>query len=142
MFVCAYRAWQLWCCILLPSIGGSIVSNVAHSTSVYECIVNGQRMFSDQRCAADARQREIDTPNRMVAQDTTDKPATTHPPRRSNYIDLSKQRLACNRIRDQIDTVHSHMRSGYNGTQGERLNERLRKLNDRYAQQRCDRVHR
>jgi hypothetical protein len=33
------------------------------------------------------------------------------------------------------------MRTGYSAAQGERLNERLRNLNERYTQQRCERVH-
>jgi hypothetical protein len=136
-------AWRLIRLFSLAMISGIGIHN-ADATSVYECMINGQRVFSDQRCGNDAQQRKIDTPNSMPAADIrvskTEQPIKA---RRANLgsDDYAKKRLACRRIREQIDAVHSHMRTGYNAAQGERLNDKLRKLNERYAQQRCDYIH-
>jgi hypothetical protein len=122
----------------------SACSSKANGAAVYECKVNGQRIFSDQRCSEDATQREISTPNGMTAPKVTTSKSSAPVARRQSSdssSDTDKRRETCRKIRQQIDDVHSHMRTGYTAAQGERLNQRLRKLNERYAQQRCERVH-
>jgi hypothetical protein len=111
------------------------------TTQVYECKVEGRRIFSDQPCAADAKQRDIGESNRMDAQPVS---ITTPdaPVKKKRVVDSSdkKQRVArCNRIREQLENIRSQERAGYTAKQGERLRERRVKLDEQYRSQRCER---
>ena len=111
------------------------------TVSVYHCVINGQRVFSDQPCAKDAEQREIAESNRMNAQDTRimDKHEPA-PKRRNDSGDgLDKKKAACNKLREQQLEIRSHMRTGYTAKQGEQLRVRLDKLIAKYGIQKCER---
>jgi hypothetical protein len=110
-------------------------------TQVYECKVEGRRIFSDQPCAGDARQREIGESNRMDAQPVSSIKADS--PTRKRRVDDSSDKddliASCNRIREQRADIVNQERAGYTVKQGEKLRERRNKLDEKYRVQRCER---
>lgn len=120
-----------------------ILNSPAMAAHVYECNVEGKRVFSDQPCGTDARQREIGTSNRMEAQDTSilqrHEPAPKRPSTAAADDDTERRREACNRLREQKEEIRTRMRLGYTAAQGIRLEERLRKNDRKYREQRCER---
>jgi len=121
--------------------------NIETIATVYECSVDGHRMFSDQRCGRGARARDIHAPNRMDAMDTgtLDEPvsATTQfaqPP--AFQVRAPEDNTAeCTAIEQEKDSINAHMREGYSAAEGEHLRERLRRLDDRYYELRCRHFH-
>jgi hypothetical protein len=115
--------------------------------TVYECSVDGHRMFSDQRCGRGARARDIHAPNRMDPTDTSilDEPVSAaaqfaQPPAyqvRVPHDDTAE----CAAIEQEKASINAHMREGYSAAEGERLRERLRRLDDRYYELRCRHFH-
>lgn len=125
--------------IAIISLLGGSVSHAA-AVSVYECMVDGRRTFSDQPCAPDAQSRDIADSNRMVAQDTSilsrHEPATKP---HQTADDADKKKAACNKVREQQAQLQSQQRAGYTAKQGERLRVRQDKLAERYAELKCER---
>lgn len=108
---------------------------------VYACDKDGQRVYSDQPCGANAARQEIPTSNRMAAQDTRILQKKSAPAARRVAADdtAAKQRQLCNRNREQTQRLHARMRSGYSAAQGVRYDQRLRELADQYRSERCER---
>jgi len=118
------------------------------ATHVYQCTVDGQRVFSDHACGDDAVERDISVTSRMdTIKVSNDKPSKTKgslPSRRHSDVgsdDHDKRRQQCARIQKSRDAVNDKMRAGYTAKQDERLHERLRKLDNDYFQLRCSGVH-
>ena len=113
------------------------------STHVYECKVNGQRVFSDHACGDDAVERDVTVSNRMDAvklSSSGTKTTTSHSTRkrRDTGTDVQdKRRQQCARIQTSRDALNEKMRTGYTAKQDERLHQRLRKLDDGYFKLRC-----
>lgn len=110
------------------------------ATSVYQCVINGQRIFSDQPCAKDAERHEIAESNRMNAQDThiMDKHEAVPKHRNDSGDDIASKKVSCNKLREQQTDIQAQMRAGYTAKQGIRLRERLDKLNEKYRTQKCE----
>ena len=113
------------------------------TTHVYECRVNGQRLFSDQPCAAEAMQRDITVQNQISAQEAaigyrSSSPVST---KRKSAPDEtgpnSKRQARCAVLLNDKRYLTSRLRAGYTNNQGERLRDRLRKVDSQYYDLRC-----
>jgi len=62
-----------------------------------------------------------------------------HSARQSNSIAAEQLRAKqrCQRLADQLDTIHSKMNAGYTMQQGERLRERQRQLEQQRRTEQC-----
>jgi hypothetical protein len=101
--------------------------------TVYECRTNGQRVLSGSPCGPDAREVEVQAPNRMNAQDTSRLYERSYTPNRVSAGDgaeLTDAELAghCKAIEEAIDWIDARMREGYRN--GEDYRERLRQLKE------------
>ena len=115
-------------------------------TQVFECNINGQRVFSDHACGDDAVQRDVAVANRMDAVKVTGNKSSeansSRPSRRpaAGNDEHDKRRQQCARIQKSREALMDKMRAGYTARQDERLHTRLRKLNDDYFELRCSSV--
>jgi hypothetical protein len=124
------------------SCGGQAYS-FTFAQQVYECHISGQRVFSDQPCAADATRREVTITNTMQAKEADigykASPAKSHKPK--PFAGLAdphdKQRERCTKLSNDKQRINTQLRAGYTGKQGERLRERLRKIDGEYFDLRC-----
>jgi len=125
---------------------GKICHGEVNSTTiaqVYECRVNGRHIFSDQPCAVDAAKREINATNTMSAREAEigyKASPLEHGKRKSVADDTDprdKQRQRCIKLSNDKQNVTSRLRSGYSNNQGERLRERLRKIEAEYFELKC-----
>lgn len=111
------------------------------AVQVYECVINGQHVFSDHACGDNAKQRDVVVANRMDTVDShtlkqSSKPSkAAHRQTRTSAADERRQK--CARIRKSKDAIDERMKAGFSAKQDERLHDRLRKLNDEYFEQRC-----
>lgn len=112
--------------------------------TVFECRVNGQRIYSDQRCGSSADERPIPAPNRMDAQDTSilsspDAVLARSRSERTNAKEpvVDATQSECRRIEEQKNSIDARMREGYTSLEGERFRDRLRGLAARYYELRC-----
>jgi hypothetical protein len=112
-------------------------------TQVYECRVRGHHVFSDERCAADARVRSIRSPSRMDPQDTSIlaepvlEPVRFTGPARGKPEGSRDKHALCTAIETERDAINEHMREGYAAGEGDQLRERLRNLSDLWYERRC-----
>ena len=118
------------------------------TATVFECRVNGQRTYSDQRCGSMSEEHPIQTPNRMDAQDTgiLSSPEEVLARSRSERRHAREQVIAtqngdCSSIEDEKNSIDARMRKGYTASEGERFRERLRVLSARYYDFRCQHFH-
>lgn len=138
----SHAAWalRLASCLVFALATELQPVRAAAPTLVYECSLGEQRVFSDRPCDATAKQRQIDEPNRMNAQDTRIlRRRDAAPARReqSNTAAIERRRAVCKKNREQTVQLQALMRRGYTAAQGMRYDERLRKLRDQYREQRC-----
>jgi hypothetical protein len=119
--------------------------SIAH---VYQCTLDGQRAFSDQPCGTDSKARDIDAPNRMDASDLGDAAHTerasaarvTRRVNRNGAFDANADKKSrCAKIGTDKEHIMARMRTGYSGKEGERLRDRLRKLDSDDFELRCSR---
>lgn len=114
------------------------------TTKVYECIINGQHVFSDRACDDNATQRDVVVANHMDAVDERtlkkySKPVkTTRHQASSSTTDNRRQQ--CAQIRKSKAALVKRMEAGYSAKQHESLHDRLRKLDDQYFELRCSGV--
>lgn len=111
---------------------------------IYECTIDGQRVFSDQVCAADARQRDISAPNRMTARETAigyrAAAESTGTARSRAAAELSNgdvPQARCAALLRDKNYINSRMRAGYTNNEGEHLRARLRLIDSEYYDLRC-----
>jgi hypothetical protein len=116
----------------------------ARIATVFECRVNGQRIYSDQRCGSNANERPILAPNRMDAQDTSilsspDAVLARSRSERTNAREpvFDAARSECGNIEQQKNSINARMREGYTSPEGEWFRDRLRVLDARYYELRC-----
>jgi hypothetical protein len=112
--------------------------------TVFECRVNGQRIYSDQRCGSKADERPILAPNRMDAQDTSilsspDAVLARSRSERTNAREpvFDAARSECGSIEQEKNSINARMREGYTSLEGEWFRDRLRVLDARYYDLRC-----
>jgi hypothetical protein len=141
--------WQCWIGSLWVAAGLFTVMQLSHGeasssiTQVYECRVSGQRVFSDQPCAIDADKRVVPTPNNMNMREAAIdyRPSTTLPTKRKAATDEpnphAKRKARCEALRNDKSKLTSRLRAGYTVKEGERLRERLRKVDSQYYDLRC-----
>lgn len=129
----------------------------ARTLSIYECVVNGQRVLSDQRCADDARERSIvvarpDPRDVAMAQrraaERQQRDAYRTPPMSRRYgvgqsgaggsygIDNASR---CASIDREIEWINARMRQAYTLQTGEKLRNDLRALKEERWDLRCGR---
>jgi hypothetical protein len=131
--------------IAIALIAAMCATLPTHAAEVYECRVNGQRIFSDQPCAADAAKREVTAANTMSAHEASigyrssaAQKTERKLPRKSDVDDVGEKRLArCTKLSNDKQTINSKLRAGYSNAQGERLHDRLRKVDNDYYELRC-----
>lgn len=131
--------------LMLAAVDDSIASGDSVTTKVYECLRNGQRVFSDQPCAADAKQREINSSNRMSAREAAinyrgtgiSGRAKLKQQRANDNDEVDSRQQRCLVLQGNKDNINSRMRAGYKNDEGERLRARLRKVDSEYYQLRC-----
>jgi hypothetical protein len=114
--------------------------------TVFECRVNGQRIYSDQRCGSMSEEHPLRAPNRMDAQDTRILSSPEEVLARSErgyaqepIVDTGSDE--CARIEDEKNSIDARMRKGYMAPEGESLRDRLRVLSTRYYDLRCRHFH-
>jgi len=122
------------------------VARADSGTRIYECIVNGEHVFSDHVCADNAIERNVTVTNRMDAVKVQASPSTAHSPKRRHLSQSpdsqEARRQRCAKIQKSKDALNAQMRAGYNARQDEKLHDRLRKLDSEYFELRCSSVTR
>jgi hypothetical protein len=116
---------------------------------VYECRLEGVRVFSDRPCGTDARPQRVQfdaaATNAAVAPRAAaaKQPARAPPPRaasaRSPATTPTRSKAAqCHKLQDDIDAIDARMRLGYHGKEGEKLYTRRQVATERYRALRCN----
>jgi hypothetical protein len=107
---------------------------------VYRCSIDGQQVFSDHACAADASVVSINESNRADPQDTTHLYDAVTSQRsqvtsqRGSFSDsgsadpMAFRASQCDSIQSAIDSVNARMRERYSNPEGEYYRDRLRDL--------------
>jgi hypothetical protein len=90
-----------------------------HAARLYECRKGGQLIYSGQPCGPDSVEREVNV------RDTN-----TAPPR----LNLAGE---CAAAQKEIDQINGLMRQGYSSSEGELYRERLRRLDERMHELKC-----
>lgn len=121
-------------------------SNRKITTLIYECEVAGHRVFSDQPCGDDAKQREVRSANSMDAYEVdTGKKSTATATNRTKYakddvVEAARKKAdRCGKLSDRKEALQARMRNGYSGKAGERMQDTLRKIDGEYYDLRCGR---
>lgn len=99
----------------------------APSGTAYECLKDGQRVFSDYPCGDSAKTRDVTPQNVYVA--------PSYPQRQpvAIYNDQRQTRAAesyqedCTPYEDDVRRIDARMRSGYTSAEGEWLREQRRR---------------
>jgi hypothetical protein len=100
---------------------------------VFQCVVQGQRVFSDSQCAPDAKTVAIPESNRMPPPPLVYSPGVDL--RGPVRIDDEETEAAivgkknCAYIEQAIERLDERMRHGYGSVEGERLHQLHRDLN-------------
>ena len=117
-------------------------------TTVFECHVNGQRIYSDQRCGSTTQEHPIRAPNRMQGQDTgillsPDEVLARSRAERAYAQEpiLVSAQADCSRIEDQKNSIDARMRRGYTASEGEWFRDSLRALSAQYYDLGCRHFH-
>jgi hypothetical protein len=124
-----------------------LIATTAHADSavhIYECMVNGQHVFSDHVCGDNATERTVAAPNRMDAVKVhVTTPASHHSKRAYSSRTPTAQgtrRQRCTKIQKSRDALSDQMRTGFTARQDEKLHYRMRKLDSQYDELRCSGV--
>jgi len=136
--------------LLLITLLIASIADVVHadpSVRVYECKVDGQRVFSDHECGIDAVEHDVTVTSRMDAVKAS--PDNGKSSKSSHRVhqhatggdESDKRRRQCAKIQTSRESLVNKMRAGYTAKQDERFHERLRKLDDDYFELRCSGVH-
>ncbi len=113
---------------------------------VYQCMQDGHKVFSDQRCGPDARTQAISVSNQMSAREAAihyqaaPPGSTASRARRSaSDADVDTERITaqCAALQRDKDRINSRMRASYTNNEGERLRARLRRIDSEYYDLRC-----
>jgi hypothetical protein len=119
----------------------------AGESQVFRCTLDGVTAFSDRPCGTDAEAYEPDdafistfeAPTVSVTAKRAKRRRVSEPKRKDESIAMAQAKHAqtCARIERSLRDIRSKMRAGYDAKQGERLNERHRKLTAQRREQRC-----
>ena len=112
--------------------------------AVYRCEIEGVPTFSDRPCAADAVAHRIEgdavstyEPPAVGVTRPSPKPTKRKGHKDGSEVDLAKQRQTCDRLKQRLDDVRAHYRSGYSAAEGERLKARETRLKEQLRSARC-----
>ena len=132
---------------LLMVVVGMDIPHASGESQVFRCTMDGVTTFSDRPCGTDAEAYEADhalmstfEPPPVPATSKRAKPrGAPEPKRKGESIAMAQAKHAetCARIEQSLRDIRSKMRSGYDAKQGERLNERHRKLSAQRRARRC-----
>ena len=141
---------SVFACIASLAIGVAYVEPLrADAAPIYRCELKGQLIFSDQPCGGVAQPlaKASSQVNVYEHQKYERKAAATTPNKRTSEraaerraradIDLERNRVACTRVANSIDRIHSKQRAGYRAKAGVRMDERLRELEEERRARRC-----
>ena len=113
-------------------------------TRAWECVVNGQRIFTDAPCADSAVIHEIRSPNRMQPEPIRYYP-TLYPSRTSQTLMESQSRFdsprqysnTCDELRAETDNINARMRHGYGAQEGNYWNDQLHRISSQQYDLNC-----
>jgi hypothetical protein len=95
--------------------------------TAYECLKDGQRVFSDYPCGDDAKTRDVTPQNVYVAPRYSQRqPAVIYNPQRQTGA-AEKDNEDCTHYEDDVKRIDARMRSGYTSAESERLREQRRR---------------
>jgi hypothetical protein len=117
----------------MPADSGA--SHPAAVRHVYECIVDGQRIFSDQRCGPDAAVRAIQESNTFeppqIPDEAADVPATSTQ-RRVSPDSNARLPENCDAYENEVERWDARMRQSYASSEGEYLRARRAEANEAF----------
>jgi hypothetical protein len=127
-----------WILALLTLAWGQANAQATSARAIYRCEIEGVLTFSDRPCDPDAQVHELDG----SALNVFDPPATSAAsPRAASKAkaskrstgnvanrDAQKQKQTCDRLAQALKDVRARQRTGYRGSEGERLRDRESKL--------------
>ena len=132
---------------LLVVLLGMNVPHANGQSQVFRCTMDGVTTFSDRPCGADAEAYESDdalistfeAPPVAATSRGAQQRRAPERKRKDESIAMAQAKHAerCARIERSLRDIRAKMRAGYNAKQGERLNERHRKLTAQRRDQRC-----
>lgn len=132
---------------LLIVLVGMDVPDASGQSQVFRCTMDGVTTFSDRPCGTDAEAYESDgaristfqAPPVTATSKSSPKRRAIESKRKNASIAIAQAKHAerCARIERSLRDIRSKMRAGYGAKQGERLNERHRKLTAQRREQRC-----
>jgi hypothetical protein len=136
-----------------PSRPAHVVSGampmVGTPRRVWECVANGQKIFSDAPCGVGSTIRELSPINRMNP--TRAPPSTTYntnppdpgyaaPTYELPYSNESANNAGtCEALDAEVKAINERMRHHYTNPEGEYYRDRLHKISDRKYDLHCDR---
>lgn len=145
MLVDRMKLAALWTIVL--GLLSNDVPIAAAQSQVFRCTLDGVVAFSDRPCGTDAQVYEADdahistfeAPPVTATSKSSPKRRAPEPKRNDVSIAMAQAKHAetCARIERSLRDIRAKMRAGYNAKQGERLNERHRKLTAQRREQRC-----
>jgi hypothetical protein len=114
---------------------------------VWECVVNGQKNFSDVPCGVGSIVRELSPINRMDPTPTLP-PSNYANPRNPNYSPAYEPQYSnestsnagtCEGLDAEVKAINERTRHRYTNPEGEYYRDRLHKISDRKYDLHCDR---
>lgn len=115
-------------------------------TRYWECVQNGQRIFSDTPCGNQASSRTVSAINRMPAEQTLPptllsvSPPSRDPPETPNRFDDPRTDSAeCEYMKQEINAINERTRHRYTIPEGNYFRGRLHEIDDRQSALNCKR---
>jgi hypothetical protein len=134
---------------LRPDVTSPAVPVPRGAVRVYQCVLAGQKVLSDQPCGPDAVERIVDTrelntfretPLPMAARPVLQQPAPTGAaPQVPSQPVQPGNAQQCEQILAWIDRINARMRQGYTSQQGEWLRAQWHKAKNAYSDAKCGR---
>jgi hypothetical protein len=112
---------------------------------VWQCVVNGQKTFSDSPCSNGASVRHLSQVNRMdavvvpVPAASYNLPAPEYSPAFAdpNTVDDANDSNLCQTLKSEVRAINDRMRHAYSLRDGEYLRARLREISDLQYERTC-----
>jgi hypothetical protein len=132
----------------LPALVASrAMPTVGTPRRVWECVVNGQKTFSDAPCGVGSTVRELSPVNRMNPTPTPPPGNYVNPPS-PNYSPAYEPQYSnestsnaglCEGLDAEVKAINERTRHRYTNPEGEYYRDRLHKISDRKYELHCDR---
>jgi hypothetical protein len=113
---------------------------------VWECAVNGQRIFSDSPCGTTSTIRQLSATNRMDPAPVLPSVTYYNPPSpgyepnyTQSYDNSANESSVCEGLKESVNAIHERMRHLYTNPEGNYYRARLREISDRQGDLHCDR---